>query len=1253
MTMQRIVLLVLLMLAIPAVAQEWPKPTEEGKKALDDLINRCAATQGARSRWVLLGFGAIHLMEIDDIKLRAAVEADKTTLTPALRDALVARWAEPNEDQEPVIIALLRAMGDVADDGRALAFATFFEARREETNEPTASIRLFTEAARRFADTAEHDWQAACHNYIAVVYISQSEFAKALESFQEALNIDRAVYGEQHPKIASRYNNIAFIYYKQGEYARALEGFEKAMEIDRAIYSERHPNVATCYSNIAAVYAEQGQYIRSLEGYLKALDIRHEVYGDRHPEVAITYEHIAEVYHSKGDYTRALENYRKSLSIWRAMYGERHPDIAACYTGIGVVYADQGQYTRALEDHQKALDILRAMYGERHPDVATIYSNIAYVYSRQGECAKAIEIFEKALETWRSVYGERHPDVALAYINLADVYASQGEYDRALEDNQKALEIWRAMYGERHPQVAACHNNLAGIYASQGEYDRALEGYQKALDIVRAVYGEGRPRVAVAYSNVASIYASQGEYDRALEGYQKALDVLRAVYGERHPDVASCYNNIAEAYSSKGEHAKAMEDHQKALEIRRAVYGERHPDVAESCLNIAGVHADQGEYAEAITGYQEALDILRAVYGEQHPHVALGYYDLAFAYANQGEYTKAMGALDRALDALRVEAGPIASSPDAVRASSRLRPLPLTVQVLEVRGKAKEQSLGPDPVAILRDCLHDYQAAADVLEQVRQRVLATDPSKMHLDEESSELFPRTIGVAVRLAEADGTPADRHAALAAAERGAARVFLEGLGRARATVVGRVDPGIRAEEASGLARICELDGRIDRVLAQPFEERDSAAVRRLFDERQQAEERLQALITRMEHDYPQYTALKYPKVCTAEEARDCLGADEVGLLYVLGTKASYLIVLAKEDDPETAGITIHKLAPAEEIAERVARLTRPATLEDSDSVREQGAELYRMLLAPAAEAIRGKNLVIVPGGALGFLPFALLVEPAEGPQKGGDRFLVEGHRIRYAPSLTALHVVRLWERTRGAPERPLWALGDPVYGGSDSRRTAQTVLSPDTRYAVAKRRDGDPGAGFPRLEGSGEEVQRLATLMGATPEEVLVGPAATEAAVKRLSAADVLARYRYVHFATHGILGLGDATQPALVLSLAGEQHGEDGFLQLDEVTGLRLNADLVVLSACHTGQGKLHNAEGISGLARAFLSAGSRGVLCSLWPVDDRETGELMVDLYAGLKAGQPAAEALRDAQLKRIQAGQPPLDWAPFILIGR
>jgi tetratricopeptide (TPR) repeat protein len=1251
--MRRVAAVLLLALAAPAVAQDFPKPTEAGRKALDDLIRRCVAAGGLRAS---RGEPA-PLVVVDPAQLRAAVVADRAALTPALRDALIDRWAEVAPAQEPGTVALLRTLGEATDDRLALAFATFFEAKREETRNPASSIRSYAEAARRFAGAGERAWEAACFNDLASVHQAQGAYAEALEIHQKALDIKRMVYGDRHPRLATSYNNIAGVHLKLGEDAEALEGFRKALEIQLAAYGEQHPDVATSYNNIAGVYHHQGEHARALEGYQKALGIRRAAYGEQHPDVAASYNNIASVHAAQGKFTEALAGNRKALGIWRAAYGERHPAVATSLNNIAGVYQKQGEYSRALNNYQASLEILLAVFGERHPDVATIYANIASVHERQGQYAQALEGFEKALAIRRPLFGERNLSVATCYHNIAFICYKRSEHARALEGFRKTIDVQRALYGERHPQVAACYNSIGLVYLDQGEDGQAMEYFRKALDIHRSVQGEQHPSVARCYSNIGVTYNGRGEYDKALEAHRKALDIRRAVYGETHSEVAESYHNIAAVYDSQGEYDLALEGYRKALDVFREEYGERHPAVAASYNNIANVYARQGEYVKALEGFTKALEIKRVVYGEQHPDVGTGYYNLAGNYGDLGEYPKALDALDRALNALRIPDDPAAPAPVDDRARPRLRPLPMTVDVLRERGEIREENLRPDSRDGLRACLRDYEAAIDVLQQLRQRVLLTDPSKLRLGEQFSELFPRTIGITDRLAALERAPAGRLAALSAAERGSARVFLEGLGRARAQVVGHVDAGLRSDELSGLAQISELDGRIDQALAQPFESRDPAAVRRLFDERQQAEERLQALIARMEHDYPQYTALKYPKACAVEEARDCLGTDEVALLYVLGSEASYLIVLAKDADPQTAGITIHRLPPAGEIVELMVGLMRPTILNDNDSTRELGRRAYRMILGPAAASIRGKGLVIVPGGVLGLLPFELLVEPTPGAKDdagGNGRFLVEGHHIRYAPSLTTLHFVQQWDQTRTRPERVLWAMGDPVYQPTDKRLAAQVELDPETIDSVAKYSGGGGrGKSFERLPSSGMEIEQLRRLWDAAPEEVLVGPAATEAAVKVASASDTLAKYRYVHFAIHGILKLDDAIQPSLVLSLAGDQHGEDGFLRLDEVTSLRLNADLVVLSACQTGQGELYSAEGVSGLARAFLYAGSRAVLCSLWRVDDEATVGLMTDIYAGLKAQKPAADALREAQLRMIADGQPPLYWAPFILIGQ
>jgi CHAT domain-containing protein len=247
------------------------------------------------------------------------------------------------------------------------------------------------------------------------------------------------------------------------------------------------------------------------------------------------------------------------------------------------------------------------------------------------------------------------------------------------------------------------------------------------------------------------------------------------------------------------------------------------------------------------------------------------------------------------------------------------------------------------------------------------------------------------------------------------------------------------------------------------------------------------------------------------------------------------------------------------------------------------------------------------------------------------------------------------VRAWDKTRPAPQYALWAVGDPIYDKDDPRVQGVKDITAASKHVLQDYLSrGDPGAGttkLPRLQSSGQEVRALRDLFGTKQAEVLTDLLASEAAVKSASRSGKLGQARYLHFATHGILGLDAGRQPSLVLNLVGNEV-EDGFLQMDEVLPLKLNADLVVLSACQTGQGRLYDGEGVRGLARAFLQAGSRGVVCSLWSVDDQATAAMMVDFYRQLQKGRAAPDALRAAQQSMIRAGKAPLFWAPFIVIG-
>jgi CHAT domain-containing protein len=374
--------------------------------------------------------------------------------------------------------------------------------------------------------------------------------------------------------------------------------------------------------------------------------------------------------------------------------------------------------------------------------------------------------------------------------------------------------------------------------------------------------------------------------------------------------------------------------------------------------------------------------------------------------------------------------------------------------------------------------------------------------------------------------------------------------------------------------------------------------------------------------------------------AEIQRQTLDADTLLLEYTFTGDPSHLWAASAE---EVAGYVLPHCDTIMDLAYRATALLTDPARADSAEYRQAAQEISRMLLGPVADRLTARRLVIVGEGPLETLPFAALPHPQTGLPLGAT------HEIVYVPSASTLTWVRRRAAARTPADRLLAVLADPVFDAGDPRlqspraqkRPARGVQTAAQRLGVGR---------LPHSRREGEEILALAP-----PGSAL--RAFDFAASRTLAASPELARYRMLHFATHGVLDLGNPELSGIVLSLVDERgRPQDGLLRLRDLNNLHLAADLVVLSACRTGLGKDIEGEGVIGLARGFLKAGALRVVVSLWQVDDEATAELMKLFYRGmlgLERLAPAA-ALRKAQLALAQ--QPrwrsPYYWAGFVLHG-
>jgi CHAT domain-containing protein len=348
---------------------------------------------------------------------------------------------------------------------------------------------------------------------------------------------------------------------------------------------------------------------------------------------------------------------------------------------------------------------------------------------------------------------------------------------------------------------------------------------------------------------------------------------------------------------------------------------------------------------------------------------------------------------------------------------------------------------------------------------------------------------------------------------------------------------------------------------------------------------------------------------------------LSPSAVVLEYVVAEPQSYCLVISHD------GSHIVSLAGRERIDTLVASYLKAVKMKQP--AREEGRKLYDVLLRPVTPATQKETLLIIPDGPLHLVPF-------EGFVDESGRYLVETRTIIYEPSATSFYLLTQNRHSAHTVEHVLLGVGGVPYNTSELKQASLT-------------RGYDENS-LSNLPASRDEVLAAEAAIHDPTDTLLLGSKATESALKRAD----LAQYRIIHLAVHGFASSEDPNRSALVL-LTDPAAGEDGFLQASEIVQLHLNADLVILSACDTGIGPVEGEEGIAALSRAFLLAGAKAVISTLWSINDTYSLVVMTHFYRHLVAHEPAAEALTHAKRDTLREFGPtaaPHYWAGFVFEG-
>jgi len=961
----------------------------------------------------------------------------------------------------------------------------------------------------------------------------------------------------------------------------------------------------------------QREYKKAIKEYDKFLDQSQKLkwFGGRKAEAEVL-KKMAIAHALLAEYDKSL---KKANEVFEILKKGSKREQSSAYSLIGQIYLYKGEYEKAVESLKQALHLIEgyeiSILNERKIQAADVIHNLAIAYQAMGNLEKAKKLCERAQMIFESA--NHALGVAEVKLTLGSYYLNAGK----LSDAEKLTRESLNLYSEKKRNTALQKDQLGDIYLERGDYQAALYLKSEALEEVKVLKIVGQQ--ALIYISIGNIYLLLGNKETAQAKYYEALNLYQEA--DHKPGIAKYFNGIGDIYLKEKKYDKAREQYQQALE--NFIKARADIGIALTQTKLGCAYEGLKEPEKALQAHKASLKKFK---GKNRLGEAEAYNNLGRVYKDTSNFRKALNAYQKSLK--------IALDPDV-----KWRTQFGLGQVYAKQGQFDE-------------AIHFFKDSIATVEATRGKLIK-EKHKTGFLEDKIILYKHMVELHLKRHKKGEAEYDQ-GAFNYAERGKARGLLDLLAKANVEVTEGIDPGLLEEKNNLNKQIIALETRQRKELSKPEDKRNSELVKKLEVDITSLKLQENRIQNKIQNNYSRYAKLTQPTSVTIEELRNnVLREDEVLLEYSVIRNQIVIFVVSKENFKVLVHVAISPSELEVQIKKIRTSIIDPGKIFDKKSAYH----LYNHLFRPVEEYLNhAKVIYIVPDNALYHLPFEVLVTSNKNANNFEDFLLNRPYNFVYIPSASILRSIRTDTRRmqKRANQSLFLGFGDPVYPKKEKIQNMVENTGFDTLQ-------------FERLPYTGDEILAIGALYGleAASDDINLRWKASETRVKEY----VLTKYRNIHFATHGILGdeiEGIWQQPSLVLSPNGEkedphcQGKNDGFLQMSEVFNLSMNADLVTLSACRTGLGDLVKGEGIVGLTRAFLYAGTPSVIVSLWNVNDLSTAKFMKLFYRNLMNGMNKAEALVKTKrwmIKRayhtdeygnVYRYQHPFYWAPYIMVG-
>lgn len=1010
-------------------------------------------------------------------------------------------------------------------------------------------------------------------------FIQLSKYDEAL-----ALQLQQLKLVKKNPSASNKVKlevnrYLGQIHRLMGNYDQALAILKAAVEFGEANLSEWDQVLASTYNTLGIVYLRKGEYEESEAYFSKSLKIKEEKSFAGIEDIFINLGVIAE---QKEKYETAFYYYNKALIITRDIHGKNSLEEANVRYNMGGLFYWMGDLNKSLEHFNATLSIYQENLEPNSGDIAGLLNNMGVVYRNKGDYKKSLEFSDKSLAIYLQILEANHPHLATIYSNIGLDLFEKGDYKKALSYFQKAYDIRLKKLGAEHLDVAKSSNYVGNCYLMMNDFDEAISWLNTALEIRRKRLGEESGAVADSYNDIGYYNEKLGYLTPALEFYKKALKTNIKVRGLQHPMVADAYKRIGEIWLKRGDFPKAKAFFEMALPIISDKRGKAHPDVADLYRNIALCHEEDLSQIQIFC--DRGLDILE--FDKEDP--------------NNFERVKSPNVLLKILQ---------------------------TKGALLFKNWDKDQNKNH-----LVKANETYLLALDLIDYIK-RTFSESGSKQTLLDNFFQVYEQAIETSRVLHEITGERQYLEQAFSMAERSNGALLVEALRTADAENFSGIPKELLQKERQLKIDIAFYE-KLSFEEAQKKELADADKVKSFRDLIFDYKKQHNRLLDTFQQLYPKFYELKYAtaSVPISKIQSDILTTEQTLLEYFVGDEDIFVFIISRIDFDL---VKIPKDFPLEAWVEEFRRsiVGYSPNREDLNFINLKfaniGFELFELIFEPIATYLKNKELIIVPGGILGYLPFDALLTapPLDKNQFSSHEYLIRQYQISYSYSATLLQET-MRTKAKNAPKGLL-------------------AFAPKFENEIPATASGLRNVPLGELKYNITEAEAIASILNGT---TFCDSSATE--FNFVKNAD---QYAILHLATHGKAN-DDAGDYSFLAFYHLDDSIENELLFVKDLYNLRLPAEMVVLSACETGIGELQRGEGIISLARGFSFAGAKSIITTLWNIDDRSSYQNMQRFYEYLKKGKTKSAALRQAKMDYLESSNDikahPFFWAAYVPVG-